>query len=90
MLRHTRSFLGLVAMAGHEDVLDVAPRVRVPTTILWGRRDGTMPVDDAHRLASRMARANVQVGRGSHDRIVTRPRSVAAELVALPVRSLQR
>ncbi|NMO21675.1 alpha/beta hydrolase [Pyxidicoccus fallax] len=77
VLKHTRSFFHRVRESSRVDVLTFASWVSVPTLVAWGRHDHAMPPDCARRLASRLPRAKLYLGPGSHDALITRPRSFA-------------
>ena len=77
VLRHTRSFFHRVRESSRVDVLTFASWVSVPTLVAWGRHDHTMPPECARRLADRLPHARLLVGPGSHDALVTRPRTYA-------------
>jgi pimeloyl-ACP methyl ester carboxylesterase len=82
VLRHTRSFLHQVKVGSRAALLRLAPRVRVPVLLAWGRNDHTMPLSCATRLQERLARSRLYVGQGSHDWLVTEPEEFTRALVA--------
>jgi pimeloyl-ACP methyl ester carboxylesterase len=75
VLKHPRSFFHRVRESSWVDVLGFAPWVSVPALVAWGRHDHTMPPECARRLASRLPRATLHIGAGSHDAPITRPRA---------------
>jgi pimeloyl-ACP methyl ester carboxylesterase len=72
-LRHWRNFWNQVWLAVRYDATPHARRVGAPTLVCWGRRDHTMPLRGAERLAGLVA-AGVTVHvspTGSHDWLIT-------------------
>lgn len=90
VLKHTRSFFHRVRESSRVDVLTFASWVSVPTLVAWGRHDHTMPPECARRLADRLPHARLLVGPGSHDALITRPRTYARAVLDFTRARLQR
>jgi pimeloyl-ACP methyl ester carboxylesterase len=82
VLRHWRSFCHQVRVGSLAALLRWARRVRMPVLLAWGRRDHTMPLSCAHRLRESMPRAQVYVGAGSHDWLITDSREFTQAVLA--------
>jgi pimeloyl-ACP methyl ester carboxylesterase len=82
MVRHRRNFLAQVRLAGSLDHLPGSRRIRVPTLVAWGRRDGTMPKNGGKRLAQAIESAELFVGPGGHDWLVTHPRAFSRAIAS--------
>ncbi|WNG49694.1 alpha/beta hydrolase [Archangium minus] len=85
-LRHPRSFFHQVKVGSLAALLRHAPQVRRPTLLAWGRRDHTMPLSCADRLRERMPRAQVYVGSGSHDWLITDSQEFTRAVLAFAAR----
>jgi pimeloyl-ACP methyl ester carboxylesterase len=81
-LRHSRSFFHQVKVGALAALLRWAPRVQVPVLLAWGRKDHTMPLSCADRLLQHLPRAQVYVGAGSHDWLITDAREFTRAVLA--------
>jgi pimeloyl-ACP methyl ester carboxylesterase len=82
MLYHPATFFSQFTAAAFFNVLESARKVRVPTLILWGALDHTMPVEAAWRLKEAMPGAIVKISKqGSHGWIAVLP-SEATKAIA--------
>ncbi|QEL19140.1 alpha/beta fold hydrolase [Limnoglobus roseus] len=66
-VRHPRTVLHHLAVCFAANVLGIAAQLRVPTTVAWGGRDGTLPPDLAERFAAAIPEAALVIcAAGSH------------------------
>jgi pimeloyl-ACP methyl ester carboxylesterase len=74
LVRHWRSFWSQAKQACEADSEADARRVRVPTLVVWGRWDVTVPVRLGKKLLDRIPAAQWYLSRdGAHDWIMERP-----------------
>jgi pimeloyl-ACP methyl ester carboxylesterase len=78
---HTRNFFQEVLYSARTDVVGVAAELRVPTLLMWGRRDHTMPLRCAELLRGSIpcSRLHISPG-GSHDWMITHAEEFAQAL----------
>ena len=75
---HARNMLNQIRLAARSDIRPVAPAVRVPTLLAWGRHDHTMPLRCAQLLQRLIPGVTLHVSAtGSHDWIVDEPGAFA-------------
>lgn len=82
LIRHTRNFISQVRKAPGDGLLRIAPAVRVPTLLAWGRRDHTMPLAAGKRFFSAIPQAAMVISEGgSHNWIITEPHRFAGAVM---------
>lgn len=73
LLLHPLNFLFQIRESIRTDILVVASSVSVPTLILWGKRDHTIPLARGKELHRAIKESRLYVSeKGSHDWIITR------------------
>ena len=79
LFRHPRNWLyHAFRLAAEDEPLEVAPRIKAPTLLAWGRRDHTFPPDCAERFRAAIPDCRITWSeKGSHDWLITRPREFA-------------
>lgn len=73
LARHPRSFLRQVRASAGTSAFELAPHVRIPSLVMWARRDRTMPFADGEALAARIPGARLFVAPGRHDWLMLKP-----------------
>ena len=69
-----RTVLGAIGHILRDDVRPLLPRIAAPTLVIWGERDGLVPLTHAWQLRRSIPRAELAVLRGaSHNPMVDRP-----------------
>jgi pimeloyl-ACP methyl ester carboxylesterase len=76
-LVHARNFVAQVRAATRIDLFTDANAIRVPTLVVWGRRDHTMPSSRGRMLASAIPGATFVSLEGSHNAPIVHPRAFA-------------
>jgi pimeloyl-ACP methyl ester carboxylesterase len=77
LLRHPSNWLYHAALATHTEPLELAPQVRCPTLILWGRKDHALPPACADRFQRAIPNSRIYWSEGSHCWPIQRPRELA-------------
>jgi pimeloyl-ACP methyl ester carboxylesterase len=80
---HTRNFYNQVLLSARTDITGVARELRVPTLLMWGRRDHTMPLRCGELLERSIPSSRLHVSPGgSHDWLITNAEEFTQALVA--------
>jgi pimeloyl-ACP methyl ester carboxylesterase len=75
LFRHPRNWLyHAFRLAADIEPLELAPRIKAPVLLAWGRRDHTFPPDCAQRFHAAIPRSRIAWSSGSHDWLITHPR----------------
>jgi pimeloyl-ACP methyl ester carboxylesterase len=75
---HPLNFLKQIHLSVKNDIPDEFSRIKVPTLILWGKRDHTMPLADGRMLHSLIPDSEIYISqKGSHDWVLTHPHEAA-------------
>jgi pimeloyl-ACP methyl ester carboxylesterase len=83
LLRRPRNFLHhAFRLASDTEPLKLAPRIRAPTLLAWGRRDHTFPPACAERLAAPIPDSRIAWSNASHDWLITHPREFASAVAS--------
>lgn len=78
MLLHPFNFFYQIHLSVKNDTKNTFSSLNVPTLILWGKRDHTMPLHEARCLNKLIKDSKLYVSKtGSHDWILTNPKEAA-------------
>lgn len=74
LLFHFKNFFSQVFQSGSSFLLRHLYKLKIPTLIVWGQKDHTMPLQLVQQMTSSIRNASVYVSpTGSHDWILTNP-----------------